>query len=824
MLSKAVGRGLSGRWWGLLLVCLLPVHASGLGLGTIEVHSALNEPFHASIALRDVERLSERQVLATLAPHEAFERAGVERPVVLSDLQFKADFSDADAPVLQVTSARAISEPFLNFILEVRWPDGRLQREYTVLVDPPDYRPVAPARQAPVTERQRQPEPESDVRAAREPAPSVPTAEPASRLQDGRFGMTDRYDTLWSIAAEVRPGANVSVQQTMLALQRLNPEAFVDGNINLLRAGFELQVPERSEIERLGAGAAAEIVAEHNAQWQRGTPGRVQQQGALRVVAEPEPEPAEVAEPEREPMVVDAPVVGSRDDGVSAQVEALTEQLQQERSLRQAAEAALARLGEDVEGLRRQLQIQHELLTELQAIGRDRAGGEGVAETLTAWRWPALALALLVLSGLLIWLRRRQQRAIAEPLAGANADPDGGVEQAHADPLATAEVAMAYGRFAAALRTLDAAIAAEPARSDLRLKRLEALVETGNEDAFAQAANELERMALQPEERDALKRLQARAGNTLGTTAAGAGLAAANVDEPDNRDRQASGLAADSSADVSGTEDVPDLDLDISGVDAPRDLATLDIDLDVEPLLDPESDETEREASESGAFAADVPAAGETGAASDSQQQPEAAGNAAEAEDPFDFDLDLLPAEAAPRDAGHELDTPDAHSRVMPMEESSEPEVAPAPVVEETGFDLDLDLDSLEVDLPSEQRSSIESGESSEPVRPDRQGEQPAPLPEFDLDDMPDELMSENPRSDSLGQESDDAPLSVDVADEAPLPAGNDDAVAAKLELAEAFVDTGDLHSAQQYLREVVREGDAEQRAMAQALLARAGE
>jgi pilus assembly protein FimV len=80
--------------------------------------------------------------------------------------------------------------------------------------------------------------------------------------------MTDRNDTLWSIALQVRPSRDVSVQQTMLAIQRLNPEAFIGGNINLLKAGYRLRLPDESEVGSLSQNQAISQVAEHNASWQ----------------------------------------------------------------------------------------------------------------------------------------------------------------------------------------------------------------------------------------------------------------------------------------------------------------------------------------------------------------------------------------------------------------------------------------------------------------------------------------------------------------------------------------------------------------------------
>jgi pilus assembly protein FimV len=113
------------------------VHA--LGLGEIAVESALDQPFEATIQLRNVGSLEPNEVIVNLASAEDFERVGVERFFFLSRLQFETDLSDLGRPRVHVTSRDSITEPFVNFVVEVLWPSGRLLREYTVLLDPPTY-------------------------------------------------------------------------------------------------------------------------------------------------------------------------------------------------------------------------------------------------------------------------------------------------------------------------------------------------------------------------------------------------------------------------------------------------------------------------------------------------------------------------------------------------------------------------------------------------------------------------------------------------------------------------------------------------------------
>lgn len=112
--------------------------AFGLGLGDIEMRSALNQPMQAEIRLTAVKPGELEGMIVQLASVDAFARAGIDRSAVLTDLAFSVDLSGS-APVIRITSDRPVVEPFLNFLLEVDWPQGRMIREYTVLLDPPVF-------------------------------------------------------------------------------------------------------------------------------------------------------------------------------------------------------------------------------------------------------------------------------------------------------------------------------------------------------------------------------------------------------------------------------------------------------------------------------------------------------------------------------------------------------------------------------------------------------------------------------------------------------------------------------------------------------------
>ncbi|HDQ4507431.1 peptigoglycan-binding protein LysM, partial [Pseudomonas aeruginosa] len=127
--------------------------AHGLGLGEITLKSALNQPLDAEIELLEVRDLGSGEVIPSLASPEEFSKAGVDRLYYLTDLKFTPVVKPNGKSVIRVTSSKPVQEPYLNFLVQVLWPNGRLLREYTVLLDPPLYSPqaAASAPQAPVS-------------------------------------------------------------------------------------------------------------------------------------------------------------------------------------------------------------------------------------------------------------------------------------------------------------------------------------------------------------------------------------------------------------------------------------------------------------------------------------------------------------------------------------------------------------------------------------------------------------------------------------------------------------------------------------------------
>lgn len=236
--------------------------AHALGLGELTLKSTLNQPLVAEIELLDVKDLTAAEVVPSLASPEDFAKAGVDRQAFLNDLTFTPVLNASGKSVLRVTSSKPLSEPMVKFLVQVMWPNGRLLRDYSVLLDPSKFSPQT-------------------ADAAAQPAPTQTITAPTTGATHPTQYTTTPRDTLWEIAAKARTGG--SVQQTMLAIQALNPNAFIDGNINRLKTGQVLRLPDSVQSTALPQSKAIAEVAAQNEAWRQGRryvakPGTGQQQ------------------------------------------------------------------------------------------------------------------------------------------------------------------------------------------------------------------------------------------------------------------------------------------------------------------------------------------------------------------------------------------------------------------------------------------------------------------------------------------------------------------------------------------------------------------
>lgn len=231
---------------------LAPGSGHPLGIGDIKLHSYLNQPLNAEVPLvLSGEQLSQLRI-GLAAPGE-FAKVGLERSPTLSKLRFEAVQRRDGSFAVRVRSIDVISEPYLSFLMELTWPEGRMLRSFTLLLDPPDVL-APPSRTArpevPYDYSESQARPGEDRL-----APPMSTAPNGSTLRiapmgpsEELYGPVGRNEKLWKIAERLKPDPSVSTQEMMMALFRLNPRAFSRPSVNALNAGAYLRIPGRDEI------------------------------------------------------------------------------------------------------------------------------------------------------------------------------------------------------------------------------------------------------------------------------------------------------------------------------------------------------------------------------------------------------------------------------------------------------------------------------------------------------------------------------------------------------------------------------------------------
>ena len=560
--------------------------ANALGLGELTLKSAQNQPLDAEIELLDVRDLTAAEVAPSLAPPEDFSKAGVAFPTYLEDLTFTPVINPNGKSVLRVTSSQPLPEPVVKFLVQVMWPQGRLLRDYSVLLD--------------------QAKAQGDKPAAGNVVPAVTVA--------GSY-TTQRRDTLWQIAARNTQGG--SIQQTMIAIQALNPDAFIGNNINQLKVGQVLRLPDQQQIQNIPQGEATAEVAEQYAAWREGRRlgPRARQLDATRRGAA-EAAPARIAQGDNLRLVSPGNQAGAdQAKALNDKLAVAQESLDTSRRDNEELKSRMADLQSQLDKLQRLIELKNNQLARLEAQGA-AAPAEPVAKPApaavdtapkpvpAAEAAPAgqpdsvideimgnpLLLGLIAGSAFLVLLllllllarkRKAQQEAekhlrmarALEEEQGAGFDSDSasfdGVEvsapsvtlspavvaasaaaataaektaapafeaqpEPQADPhaalLAEVEQCVAEGRLNRATDLLEPAVAAAPQRDDLRLKLMDVYARQGDQSAFVEQERKL---PASEQNSAAVAGLKERYPAMLGLAAAGLGAAAlaAEMDE-----------------------------------------------------------------------------------------------------------------------------------------------------------------------------------------------------------------------------------------------------------------------------------------------------
>lgn len=254
-----------------LVVALFGLPASSafaLALGRITVLSALGEPLRAEIDVPQITADEAASFRSVIALPEAFRAAGLEFNPALTGLQISLQRRADGSSFIRLATDRVVSEPFVDLILETSWASGKIVRDYTVLLDPPALRsraPIAPATPQVVASAvasarvDTTPAPAAAAVSAAATTRASPAAAPAKPQSRAKQITVQRGDTASAIARDNKP-SQVSLDQMLVALLRANADAFINGNLNLLKAGAVLTLPTDEQAASVSDAEASRTV------------------------------------------------------------------------------------------------------------------------------------------------------------------------------------------------------------------------------------------------------------------------------------------------------------------------------------------------------------------------------------------------------------------------------------------------------------------------------------------------------------------------------------------------------------------------------------
>ena len=562
---------------------LLSSAASAAGLGKLTVLSALGQPLRAEIELTTTAGEDASSLAVKLASPEAFRAANIEFNPALLSLRFNVE-QRAGRQFIRVSSTQPLNEPFVDMLIELSWNSGRLVREYTFLLDPAELRNTQPAQAAaetrpaaaqpsaplaqprpaaaqPAAPVAQQPQQAQQAPASRAAAPAAAAAEtPTSyRVRQG--------DSLGKIAAKLKP-ADISLDMMLVALYRANPDAFIGNNMNRLKSGQILSVPDSGAIRGSGSGDAEArgIVVAHAADFNayrnklagqvaNAAPQRTPQAGqsaAGKISAKVEERPTAANESQDQLRLSKATLAATGAQG--AATASAEDSIARERELEQA-QARVKELEKNVNELEQLMTVKSRSGSEVQnaaaagvvagaatatpaapaakpapkakpaAPAEPKPAEKGFADTLMDnINVVAAGAAILLLGALGISQRRRKKQdgakgvvagpsVLGVPTQGAHSlfaeaggqsvDTSNSVfnssfapsasqlDTNEVDPVAEADVYIAYGRDAQAEEILKEALRTHPERHAVRLKLLEIYAARKDLRAFETQASEL---------------------------------------------------------------------------------------------------------------------------------------------------------------------------------------------------------------------------------------------------------------------------------------------------------------------------------------------
>ena len=250
-------------------VLVSPAYAAGLG--RINVTSGLGQPLRAEIDLTSVSREEAGSLAARLGSPAAYRDAGRDFNASLLNVRMAVERRADGQYFVRLTSNTPVNDPIVDLLVELTWANGRLLREYTFLLDPVDMRPAQPPEPPPAAPEPKpvppvvQPAPAPAPAPVATPVPIRPTAQPKAAPASGSYEVK-KGDTAGKIARRALADG-VTLDQMLIAIQRANQDAFIGGNVNRLKSGVILSIPDREAAAAVAPADANRLVAAQSADW-----------------------------------------------------------------------------------------------------------------------------------------------------------------------------------------------------------------------------------------------------------------------------------------------------------------------------------------------------------------------------------------------------------------------------------------------------------------------------------------------------------------------------------------------------------------------------
>ncbi|WP_167392676.1 type IV pilus assembly protein FimV [Vreelandella songnenensis] len=375
--------------------------ACALELAPASVASTLRAPLNATIALHDADIYPLSEIHVSLAEKSAFEEQGLEWMPGTEGVDVELKQTQGSR-YIAIHSAQPITSSWIDLLLNIEYPEGRLTHPVTLLLDPPGYGQNEHSQSA-AWERHATPA-------------SVESPETSADKALVRAG-----DTLWSIAERSKP-AEASVQQMMLALVQANPVIFPRGDINRLQAGQALNVPGAEQAlarSRTDAADAVQVMV-RTGQYPRASSAVEPLLTQASEVDEAGDMPLAVSAPLNTPAMADTPATSDAIAELTARLEESQARLQHAEAEREQLRLALGELRESVDALRQRIDEPQPALpgpvaaasagpTDAGLHGQHQEPAHDLLTGLERYQWPLISLALCLLLVGLIWLRKRRE-------------------------------------------------------------------------------------------------------------------------------------------------------------------------------------------------------------------------------------------------------------------------------------------------------------------------------------------------------------------------------------------------------------------------------